>query len=367
MEFFMPSRLMIGAGCVQKNGSHFEKLGKRCLVVTSGSAAKRSGALLDVMTVLEDHGIAYTVFDQITPNPALSDCQKGGRVAAAFRADFVVGIGGGSPLDAAKAISVFTANPNLQEGEFYSAKWSRPPLPIVLIGTTAGTGSEVTSVSVLTDSTGKKHSIHDTRLYAALALGDARYTLSLSRSVTLSTGIDAVAHCVESAFSKKADKLSRLFSVQGVRLAFPVLTAAAENSVLTLEQREQLYEASIFGGLAINRTGTVFPHNVSYYLTERYQIPHGFASASLMPGLLEHVGQCAPDLAQSFYNEAGITEAGLRKLLHQCLPSFDIAATDEEILAALPRWHNNGSVQNTIGTVDEEMIFAVLRRVLMTA
>ena len=367
MEFYMPTRLLIGAGCVQKSGSYFEKLGKRCLLVTGGSAAIRSGALADVMATLEERGIAYTVFNRITPNPALSDCQEGGCVATEFGADFIVGIGGGSPLDAAKAISVFTANPNLQEGEFYSAEWQKPPLPVVLIGTTAGTGSEVTSVSVLTDSTGKKHSIHDTRLYAALALGDARYTLSLPRSVTLSTGIDAVAHCVESAFSKKADKLSRLFSVQGVRLAFPVLTAAAENRELTLEQREELYEASIFGGLAINRTGTVFPHNVGYYLTERYRISHGFASASLMPGLLEHVGQCAPDLAQSFYNDAGITEAGLRKLLHQCLPPFNVAATDEEILTALPRWHNNGSVQNTIGTVDDELIFTVLRTLLITA
>ena len=367
MEFFMPSRLLAGAGSVQKSGQRLEKLGKRCLIVTGGSAAKRSGALADVTAMLDGRRIVYTIFDQITPNPALADCQKGGRLAAAFGADFVVGIGGGSPLDAAKAIGVFAANPEMSEATFYSAEWPAPPLPVVLVGTTAGTGSEVTSVSVLTDSSGRKHSIHDDRLYAALALGDARYTMSLPRSVTLSTGIDAVAHCVESAFSKKADRISRLFSAQGVRLAFPVLSAAADDDDLSLTQREQLYEASIFGGLAINRTGTVFPHNVGYYLTERYHIPHGFACACLMPDLLDHVGRCAPDMAQGFYAEAGITEAALRDLLYKCLPPLEAAATEEELREALPRWRSNGSVQNTVGAVDEEQIFSVLRKLLVSA
>ena len=184
--------------------------------------------------------------------------------------------------------------------------------------------------------------------------------------MTLSTGIDAVAHCVESAFSKKADRLSRIFAAEGVRLAFPALTAAAEGVCeLTLPQREALYQASILGGLAINRTGTVFPHNVGYYLTERYHIPHGFASASLMSALLDHVNASAPEPAQRFYAEAGITEEALRGLLDMCLPSPEASATEAELLTALPRWRNNGSVQNTVGSVSEEQIFAALKQLLM--
>ena len=416
MEFYMPGRLITGKNCIANNAGRLKALGSRCLLVTGGSSAKCSGALADVTSALEEQGIAWSVFDRITPNPSVASCQEGGREAAAFRAAFIIGIGGGSPLDAAKAVSVFAANPELTEAEFYSAKWPHAPLPIVLAGTTAGTGSEVTSVSVLTDSAGKKHSIHDDRLYAAYAFGDARYTASLPRSVTLSAGIDAVAHCIESAFSKKADQLSRLFAAQGVRLAVPVLTAAAEKDCpeasaavaqkidfadsagntsaqnttttvttataqnsglavttaaaadipLTLPQREQLYDASILGGLAINRTGTVFPHNVGYYLTERFGIPHGFASAYLMPALLDHMKHCVPDAADAFYQEAGITEDILRTLLGKCLPPLTATATEEEIRSALPRWRSNGTVRNTLGTVSEEQIYTALAELLMT-
>ena len=365
MEFYMPSRLITGEACVQKNASRLAALGRRCLIVSSGSAARRSGALKDVQEALEQQGIAFTHFDGITQNPALSDCRAGGREAFAFEADFVIGIGGGSALDAAKAAAVFAANPDLTEKAFYSAAWPNAPLPIVLVGTTAGTGSEVTSVSVLTDSAGRKHSIHDPRLYAALALGDPRYTLSLPRSVTLSTGIDAVAHCVESAFSRKADRLSRLFAAQGIRLAFPALSAAAAGEELALSQREALYEASVLGGLAINRTGTVFPHNVGYYLTERYQIPHGFACAYLMPDLLNHIGHTAPELAREFFAACGVTEKALRTLTERCLPPLEARATEEELLAALPRWENNGSVQNTLGEVSREQILAILKKHLL--
>ena len=365
MEFYMPSRLVTGGGRVQQNASGLAALGRRCLIVTSGSGARRSGALAEVQDVLGQQGIAFSLFDGITPNPAVADCEAAGKEAVAFGADFVLGIGGGSALDAAKAAAVFAADPDMTEAEFYSARWSKAPLSIVLVGTTAGTGSELTSVSVLTDSAGRKHSIHDPRLYAALALGDARYTLSLPRSVTLSTGIDAVAHCVESAFSRKADRLSHLFSAQGVRLAFPALSAAVAGEELNLQQREQLYEASLLGGLAINRTGTAFPHNMGYYLTERYHIPHGFASAYLMADLLNHMDRTAPELLQDFFASCGVTEGELRALLERCLPPLEARATEAELLAALPRWENNGSVKNTLGEIGREQILAILKKYLL--
>ena len=363
MEFYMPTELITGKDCVKNSRGKIARFGKRCLVVTGGSAAVRSGALADIEEVLNDQGIAYTVFSGIAPNPALHSCMEGGRLAFDFGAEFVLGIGGGSPLDAAKAISVFAADPELTEEQFYSAVWPKQPLPIVLIGTTAGTGSEVTSVSVLTDSKGKKHSIHERRLYAALAMGDPRYTMSLPRAATLSTGIDAIAHCVESCFSRKADLLSRQFSVEGVRLGLPILQAAAEpDAILNISQREGLYHASILGGLAINRTGTVFPHNVGYYLTEHYGIPHGCASAVFMPELLGHVKQCEPTLYKDFFERVGTDEETLLSLVEKTVPRREIVLSEEEIRMALPRWENNGSVRNTLGNVTTEQIAKMLKK-----
>ena len=110
----MPSRLVAGTNCVGENASRLAALGKRCLLVTSGSAARRSGALADVTGALEGQEIAFTLFDGISQNPALSACQAAGRAAFAFGADFVLGIGGGSALDAAKAAAAF------------AAPWTRP-------------------------------------------------------------------------------------------------------------------------------------------------------------------------------------------------------------------------------------------------
>lgn len=363
MEFYMPGRLITGENCVEASAERIASLGKRCLLITSGSAAGRSGALAEVESVLKRRGIDFERFGEIAPNPTLRSCQEGGQQAHAFGAEFLIGIGGGSPLDAAKAISVFAANPGMDEAGFYSADWPGTPLPTVLIGTTAGTGSEVTSVSVLTDSRGRKHSIHDDRLYAALALGDPRYTLSLPRPVTLSTGIDAISHCVESYFSRKADTLSRLFAEEGVRLAYPILCAAAEpEAALSLAQRDALYRASILGGLAINRTGTVFPHNVGYYLTENFGVPHGYASAAFLPELLSHARNCEPELTSAFYAKTGLGEEQLPDLVSRVMPPLNVTITEEELQAALPRWASNGSVRNTVGEVGLDQIAAMLRK-----
>ena len=216
MDFYMPARLLTGRDVIRKNADRFAAFGRRCLIVTGGNAAKRCGALDDVTGVLRERDIAFEVFDEIRPNPSIYSCVDGGRAAARFGADFVIGIGGGSALDSAKVISVYAANPDLDADSIYGMNWKNTPLPVILIGTTAGTGSEVTRVAVITDTKGKKHSMHDDMLYAALAFGDPRYTESMPLRVTASTGVDALAHCLESYFSKKANDISRAFALKGI-------------------------------------------------------------------------------------------------------------------------------------------------------
>ncbi len=360
LNFYMPVKVLSGEESVKRNAAALTALGKSCLIVTGKTAARKTGALDDVTSVLNEAQIKWTLFDEIGQNPELSACMRAGKAAQSFGAEFIIGIGGGSALDAAKATAVFAANPDMDEAEFYSAKWAHTPLPIALVGTTSGTGSEVTNVAVLTDSKRRKHSIHVNSMYAALAFGDAKYTASLPQSVTLSTGIDVIAHCTESFFSKKANEISRAFSVRGIRLMLPALTAAARGEALSITQREAMYEASILGGLAISVTGTVFPHNVGYYLTESYGIPHGFACAYFLPELLEHVA--GTSLAEQFYDGIGCDEAMLKALVEAVLPDRAIEMTEAEIAAALPRWENNGSVKNTVGDVTAEDIGIMLTK-----
>ncbi len=354
MDFYMPARLLTGREVVRKNADRIAAFGRRCLIVTSGSAAKRCGALDDVTGVLTEKGIAYEVFDGIRPNPSMYSCVDGGRAAAQFGAEFVIGIGGGSALDSAKVIAVFAANRDLDADSIYRMKWQNRALPVILIGTTAGTGSEVTRVAVITDTKGKKHSMHDDMLYAALAFGDPRYTESMPLRVTASTGVDALAHCLESYFSKKANDVSRAFALKGIEQLLKPLENIAAGRIPTAEEREVLYDGSILGGLAICVTGTVMAHNLGYYLTENYGIPHGFACTVFHPALLRHAAACAPEYTAEMLRRVGTDLESLIALIRALTPDPEVSLTAEQIEAILPRWENNGSVKNTIGNVTME-------------
>ncbi len=360
MNYYMPTRLYCGSDCVRQHAKELYALGDCCLVVTEGQAAKASGALDDVSEVLSQGGVRRFVWEGVTPNPPVANCMEAGRRFASEGVRYVVGIGGGSALDAAKAVAVFAANPTLDEAGFYAFAWDVDPLPIVLVGTTAGTGSEVTKVSVLTDSVARKHSIHDDRLYATLSFGDSTYTHSCPSAVTLSCGVDVIAHATESYFSHKADEVSRAFAIRATMLAIDPLTHAMQGAELNDEQRRQLYEASILGGLAINTTGTCFPHNVGYYLTENYGVPHGFACAIFLPQMISCVRSFDEEYANAFFRQVGIDEESFCDLVRGCVPKYDITMTDAQIQQGLPRWENNGSVQNTRASVSVEDIHKML-------
>ena len=365
MEWYMPTRLHTGEGCVAAHAAELAELGDVCAIITGRHAAQASGALADAEAALVAAGVESFVWDGVTENPPLAGCAEAGRAAHERGARFVLGIGGGSALDAAKAAAVFAANPGLDEAGFYAKAWERAPLPIALIGTTAGTGREVTKVSVLTDSAGRKHSIHDDRLYPALSFGDARYTASCTRTTALTCGVDVLAHACESYFSKKADEISRAFAVRAVRAATAPMAALAAGETLGDEQLRALYEASILGGLAINTTGTCFPHNVGYYLTENHGVPHGFACAVFLPEMIACACEYDPAYAAEFFSATGLAEAELTELITAALPELDVRMSADEVASALPRWADNASVKNTRAEVGTEMIGAMLERMFV--
>ena len=362
MNYYMPTRLLTGEGVIAANSSLFKGFGDRCLIVSGKHAAKESGALADVTQALAENNISYSVYDGITQNPPVAACMEAGKLARESNASFLIGIGGGSSLDAAKAAAVFAADEKLDEAGFYSGKWAKAPLPIILVGTTSGTGSEVTRVAVLTDSRLRKHSIKHDGLSAALSFGDSRYTENIPLRLTLTTGVDALAHCLESYFSFKGDEISRAYAVRGVRLLCTPLLAAAEGAVLTRDERRQLYEASILGGFAINTSGTGFPHNMGYFLTERYHIPHGFACAEYLPELLELAGEYDPAYASRFYTEAGVQKEDLLKLLAKSVPAPQVTLSVAELEELLPRWENNGSVRNSRCSIDLSVVRGILEK-----
>ena len=292
-DFYMPSKILSGKDVITRNSKALA-LGSKCFIVTGRSSAEKSGALADVIAALLENGIEYEIFNKIEENPQLLVCYEGGKRAYEFGADFVVGIGGGSPMDAAKAIAAFAANPGISPDDLFDAASLKPSLPMAVVPITAGTGSEANPYSIMTlaDGTRKKtfNSIHS---YPKLSYLDAKYLRSLGKRYTLSTALDAFCHCIESYLSPKADAVSSLFALNGAKMIWDVLSAHDFNnpggetdedaSGLSYEERENLLFAAFYGGIAINRTGTGFPHPLGYSLTlHENDVPHGIACASFV-------------------------------------------------------------------------------------
>ena len=364
LNSFMPVKLVTGAGCVRASAKELAKLGKVCLIVTGKNSAKISGALQDVTDTLDLNGQRWVVFDAIGQNPKLTDCMAAAEKAITAGADFVLGIGGGSALDAAKCIAVLAANPGLTQTQLYGFDWAKAPLKIVTVGTTAGTGSEVTKVSVITTPDGRKKSFHHEAIFPTLSLGDPNYTMSLPPMVTRATMVDVLAHCAESFFSRAANHLSRVFAVEGIRLLLPVFRTLAENSCdeLDYHTREQLYCASIYGGLAINVTGTCFPHTMGYLLTESFGIPHGTACAVFQKEFYEYNKAVVPELAAQYLERIGCSEEEYLRLIEKLTPPCEIVMDEARIAQSHNRWINNGSLAKCQGTFSADMADEVLRR-----
>lgn len=285
MNFYMPTRLFTGENCIAAHAEQFA-CGSHALIVTGRHSAVASGAQADVTAVLEARGISYTVFAEISENPLASVCRAGGETARRSGADFVIGIGGGSALDAAKAIAAFAVCPDADESGIYTAELAAGAmLPILAVPTTAGTGSEVNPYAVLTlPGGGKKKTFKSIPgSYPRAAFVDPRYTYSLSKNYSVSTALDALAHAMESFLSPKSDDASEMFALYAARHIWAVLFCGADGGDctdaggFTPVQRSRLSLAATAAGVAINKTGTGFPHPLGYSITLSEGIPHGRA------------------------------------------------------------------------------------------
>lgn len=345
-----PVEVISGKNSLTDNADLLRKFGKKCLIVTSGTAAKKSGALDDIKKALNDNGIEYEIFGSITENPETSDCFAAGEKAREFCADFIVGIGGGSPLDAAKAVGVYASNSQISSPDLiYSEPVNNKPLPVVLIGTTAGTGSEVTGVSVLTNEKGKKKSVKGENYYASLVLADAKYTYSLPFSVTVSTALDALCHAVESYLSAKAYEKSKAFAEKAISLIWDELVRLENEKTLPDEtHRDILYDASIYAGLAIEKTGCCFPHTVGYFLTEKHGISHGRACAVFLPEYVKRGLEFKKYDAEKLMSLMNTDFDTFEKTVFS-LADVKINLNEKEHEDYLPNWENAANFNNSPG------------------
>lgn len=290
MKYYMPTKLYSGHNCVKEHAEELASFGKHALIVTGRGSARKNHSLKDVTDALDSYGVSYTIFEGVEENPSVETVMKATAVGLDVKSDHVIGIGGGSPLDAAKAVALMINNPD-RSWEFLYENTKAEALPIVAVPTTCGTGSEVTGVAVLTRHDLKTKISMKHKVFPNIALVDGKYILSAPRSLVINTAIDAFAHLVESAVNSNADYYSLINVIGGISLwrscrqyiddQDPKACKLDETSAL------RLMEASAIAGISIAQTGTSLPHALSYMLTYELGIPHGPACGMFLARYLE--------------------------------------------------------------------------------
>lgn len=295
MFFYMPTKVYEEKDCVISRYQELCALGKHALIVTGKKSAFVNGSYDDVCAGLDKGGVAHSVFSDVEENPSVETVMRGREAGLSCGADFVIGVGGGSALDAAKAIALMIKHSGEDESYLYKKGADSACLPMAAVPTTCGTGSEVTGVSVLTLHQKKTKGSIAHKIFPALALTDAKYLAHAPQSVIRNTAIDALAHLYESHLNSQATDYSRMCVSAGLDTWRFSKDALLDESQPGEKEASCLMRASTFAGMAIAHTGTSLPHGLSYTVTYALGMPHGKAAGYFLAGYLSEAEKTERD------------------------------------------------------------------------
>lgn len=295
-RFSLPTTVIAERGAVRNHAADWN-LGRKALIVTGAQSAKASGALDDVIAALESQQTPYVIDDGIRANPDDAQVYDGAEIARREGCDFVVAVGGGSPMDAGKAIA-WVAGTGIEREAFFGRLPgpSDRVLPIVAVPLTCGTGSEVTPYAIITNhKIQSKTNISGSALFPRVALLDAAYLEKLPQAVLCDTALDALSHAIESVYSLRSTKASCMLAFEAMSVIVPELLRMTHGMFVN---RAALHYASMVAGMAIAQTGTALVHAMGYPLTYHKGMPHGRANGLLLPGYLTFMTEHCPELTK---------------------------------------------------------------------
>jgi len=296
MRFYVPTDIYVEKNCVKNHAKDLLAVGKRALIMTGHHSAVANGSLIDTIEVLKAGDIPYELFDQVEENPSTETVRKAALAAREFGADYIIGIGGGSAIDAAKATALILLNPEIDTDNIHKPQ-SRvlDHAPVVAIPTTCGTGSEATPVAIITNhKINLKKSIPH-RIFPALALVDGKYLASAKKTLIVNTAVDALAHMVESILNVKSNALNRMCPEYGLRLWGECKDALLSDNPVEPRLYEKLMLTSTIAGMSIAQTSTSVPHGMSYDLTLHLGVPHGPAVGYFLSAYTEVCTKTVPE------------------------------------------------------------------------
>lgn len=305
-HFVVPNHIVIGTNVLEESTSQLKAMGKKAFIVT-GKHVAVSTMMAKLLNLLDKIEIKYEIFDGITGEPDNKMIEEGVELFKKSESDFLIGIGGGSPLDSAKAIAAMAVNSgSIAEYNGVEITGSIPPL--AAIPTTAGTGSEATKFTIITDSEKDiKMLLKGDILVPSLAIVDSMFTQSAPKSVTAATGLDALTHAVEAYTSKKAFSMTDTLAVSAVKRIMKYLPTAYKEPE-NVEAREQMSIAALEAGICINNSSVTIVHGMSRPIGALFHVPHGMSNAMLLKECLSFAVSGAYEKFANLGYETGVAE-----------------------------------------------------------
>jgi len=371
-EFRLPEVIHFGWGAVEKLRDEAPRLGRRALLVTGRAAMQRTGIAARVAGLLSEGGVEAVPFTGVESDPSSSTIDRGAALAKQERCDFVIGLGGGSPMDTARAIAGLVALGGSILDYVRGKPIDRPGLPLINIATTAGTASEITQVAVVLDEERRmKIGLRSPYWFARVAITDPELTMTMPPAITAGTGLDALTHAAESYLSTGATPPSEALALHSIELVGRHLPAAVADGS-NRSAREGMAMASMIAGMAFANTGLGLAHGIAHPVGARYRVPHGACCGRLLPHVMRHNAAVVPDrvaavgaaLTGEQITDPQQAAAAVEKLLRDVgvpsgladlsIPASDITSLAKDTLLV-------GAIRTNPRPVTETDAFAVLQ------
>lgn len=303
-HFVIPNHTVVGTNVLGEAAPLLKKMGNKAFIVTGRHVAV-SDMMKQLTALLNENVIDCVIFDGITGEPTDTMIEKGVEMLKSSGCDFIIGIGGGSPLDSAKAIAAMAVNEG-SIADYNGKEITGEILPLAAIPTTAGTGSEATKFTVITDSEkGIKMLLKGDVLVPKLAIVDSSFTVGAPKSVTSATGLDALTHAVEAYTSRKAFSMTDTLAVSAVKRIMKYLPIAYREPDNSLA-REQMSIAALEAGICINNSSVTIVHGMSRPIGALFHVPHGMSNAMLLKECLSFAVSGAYEKFANLGRETGV-------------------------------------------------------------
>lgn len=381
-HFAVPNRIVVGNGVLEEAEGLLKNMGRKAFVVT-GKHVAVSSMMAKLLSLLDKIGTDYEIYDGITGEPDDIMIEKGVEFFKSSGCDFIVGIGGGSPLDSAKAIAAMSVNEgSISDYSGVEINGSIPPL--AAIPTTAGTGSEATKFTVITDSQkGIKMLLKGDVLVPSLAIVDSQFTIGAPKSVTAATGLDALTHAIEAYTSRRAFSMTDTLAVSAVKRIMKYLPVAY-NEPDNAKAREQMSIAALEAGIGINNSSVTIVHGMSRPIGALFHVPHGMSNAMLLKECLSFAVDGTYEKFANLGRETGVASDGdddmtaaekfidsLQEICRICeIPTLEEYGIDrDEYYSRIDKMAADavasGSPSNTVKTVSVDDCKAIYRKLFL--